>query len=440
MTTRIVGLLVLLSPALATAEEADCKDANSCSKAVEEVAEEAVPPEFDKLRTPDSPAFSILGVSPSEVERPNSPRALVLALGAFANQSGTDLIVPDSFALEVNPYSLIYKDANFQREDGVSARAFGKNLTISVGTANEDVIDPMTMDKTSLPTKLAVGVRSRVYDAQDRKPKCVAAFTKIQDKIKATSKAERDRIQALPAAERDAAYQQVLEEQALLKNIEVDVADLKTGQCLQGSGLGWSVDAALATSAHYADGKLQWIGGHHHVATAGWLSAAHQWEHGSLVFLGRWRAEDTVNEMDRNAYERRQYVDVGTRGIYARDKYGASLEAVVRYRYAGDPFADEDAFYMRFAVLADYKVGDNQWLNVTFGKNFGGAPDASDIFTLANLKWSFDAERTVIKAAKKDAKKEAAGDADAAKPDETVEPAPPTPPAPPPAPAPTARP
>src|ERR1043166_549396 len=60
--------------------------------------------DFDKMRTPDSPAFVVLGVSPTEIQRPSTPRTLITALGgALSNNS---LTVPKDFALEVAPYWL----------------------------------------------------------------------------------------------------------------------------------------------------------------------------------------------------------------------------------------------------------------------------------------------------------------------------------------------
>src|SRR5688500_16602378 len=159
MIQRITIVLLVLCTAAA---------AETLTDEVEEAKQDAIAPEFDQLRTPDSPAFSILGVAPSEVERPNTPRALVLAIGAFSKDAGKDVLVPDSFALEVNPYSLFSKRPYFDYEGGFSASALVKNLTISVGTSSEDIVDAMTMETTSLPTRLSVGIRTRIYDGEER--------------------------------------------------------------------------------------------------------------------------------------------------------------------------------------------------------------------------------------------------------------------------------
>lgn len=60
--------------------------------------------ELDDLRTPASPAFVILGVSPTAVERPSTPRAF--ALGLVSAAEGQAGVIPENYAAEVAPYWL----------------------------------------------------------------------------------------------------------------------------------------------------------------------------------------------------------------------------------------------------------------------------------------------------------------------------------------------
>ena len=71
-------------------------------------AEEGSPgeiPEFNKLRTPDSPAFVLLGVSPSEIQQPSSVKPFAASMMQAFTESG-DLVIPKNFAMEVSPYWL----------------------------------------------------------------------------------------------------------------------------------------------------------------------------------------------------------------------------------------------------------------------------------------------------------------------------------------------
>src|SRR3970040_905129 len=63
-----------------------------------------VTPDFNRLKTPESPAFHILGISPSAIARPTSPKAFAFSfLGSLREQEQLSLI-PSNFAVEVNPY------------------------------------------------------------------------------------------------------------------------------------------------------------------------------------------------------------------------------------------------------------------------------------------------------------------------------------------------
>src|SRR6478672_10027278 len=65
-------------------------------------------------RSPDAPAFVLLGVSPSQIERPTTPRALGISLLSTALDS--DNLIPQNYALSVAPYWLAGHPALSNRE------------------------------------------------------------------------------------------------------------------------------------------------------------------------------------------------------------------------------------------------------------------------------------------------------------------------------------
>ncbi len=58
---------------------------------------------LDDLRTPASPAFVLLGIEPSSVERPNTPKAFAVNLASAFGQGNS---LPEDYAIEVAPYWL----------------------------------------------------------------------------------------------------------------------------------------------------------------------------------------------------------------------------------------------------------------------------------------------------------------------------------------------
>ncbi len=71
-------------------------------------------PSFNSLRTPTSPAFTVLGVEPNSVERPNTPSSLALSL---QNLSSDFKSLAKDFAVEVSPYWLMGAPTLTWRDD-----------------------------------------------------------------------------------------------------------------------------------------------------------------------------------------------------------------------------------------------------------------------------------------------------------------------------------
>lgn len=87
-------------------------------------------PQFVTLRTPTSPAFVLLGLTPTTVERPTTPRAVATSFLSHFTEGG-GAILPRQFALEVGPYWL-WSHPRLTLEDYMSA---GGSLGNQLGTS-----------------------------------------------------------------------------------------------------------------------------------------------------------------------------------------------------------------------------------------------------------------------------------------------------------------
>ncbi len=92
-------------------------------------------PAFNGWRTPVSPAFVLLGVAPTVVERPNTPSDLALSV---LNRSTSFTSLPRDVALEFSPYWLVKHPTLTWQEDTVRGigTSLARTMTISLATAD----------------------------------------------------------------------------------------------------------------------------------------------------------------------------------------------------------------------------------------------------------------------------------------------------------------
>lgn len=382
MMRAITIAIVLFASARAHAEP-DAQVGEPSAAPVEAQHAAAELSEFDQLRTPDSPAFVILGVSPTEIQRPTTPDGLVASLGGFI--VGGDLTVPKNFALEVAPYWLFgHPQVSFKTYRADAGRRPLRTFTVSVGTTQTDrkVADATGMETVHTDSDIGLGFRTMLYQhgEQAGEQECresTIAFADGINQASTLSKEEGDRLASFatrgtPAY--DVARKKVLDEKLALLH-----SRWKPCTVLVTSTTGFSVNLAGALDVRAADSKLT----RNATSIAGyalWLDASYDTGRFSTVALARIASKDEQMVTQR-------VIDAGVRSIYKGKRYAVSGEALVRHLFS-DP---GEATTYKLDVAVEYKVQDSAWLSLTFGKNFAFAPgEVGSLFSLANLQWSFD--------------------------------------------------
>jgi hypothetical protein len=113
-------------------------------------------PSLNSLATPDSPAFVILGVSPTTVQRPTTPNAVAASLLSAFGSNGQTLA--PNYALEVAPYWLwSHPETSF---DDVAKNSFStpiQTLTLSLATTGSGTETSLT---TASPAVTVAGAPS----------------------------------------------------------------------------------------------------------------------------------------------------------------------------------------------------------------------------------------------------------------------------------------
>ena len=140
------------------------------------------------LRAPSSPAANMLGISPSDIQRPTDPSAFMVSL---QNATNSFSALPNSYAVDIAPAWLLMGQM-------ITYNQFISNANISKNIWQSLVISAATTDSSGISTKLGFGlkfsilrgeVNQKVLDAIDSSEKVLskmnAAITQeINEEIK----------------------------------------------------------------------------------------------------------------------------------------------------------------------------------------------------------------------------------------------------------------
>ena len=340
--------------------------------------------DFDKLKTPSSPAFTLLGVSPTEIQRPSTPKAVAMALGQFV--SGTSLAVPKNFALEVTPFWLAHHPdltlEDYQKADNLR---WLYTMSLSVGTSQNTrtVTDAMGTSTDHTDSDVAIGLRSTIYQSKFS-TECIQAVQTYAEAITEAVDVPIDQQKKLEAQygkgtpdfyKQMALVQTDLLNAAIAKNkkeLEAAPKCISDGTLVRGTtfALAGAFDWLL-TDSEFTTHATSW-----HRAGL-WADLAQDWSELSIAGMARVAAE---KEAATN-----KAVDVGVQVIYKGSNWAASIEGIGRYRL--DAATDPTTY--KADIAGEYELTDGTWLSLSFGKDFTFVPsEASSLFTLANVQWN----------------------------------------------------
>ena len=391
-----------VSPRRASADDAPAPAPASASAAAEAAAAAAVEhkgadlPDFDKIRTPDSPAFTLLEVSPTQIERPTTPKQLTAVFSKFVSDGNA--VVPKNLAAEFSPYGLLAAVPKVRDylDRGPGRQAF-ENVTLSVATASttRDVTDDMGVTTTHTDSSLGLGLRTNFKLSGKPAPGCTEQeLTQLIDlsKTEAVSSSPegvallRQAGQDIAAAAARHAPQEI---EALRTKLNADTLALKTRLVVDGDKIaslcikevgsvhrGWIMEVAGALGLGFPDDVAK--NGRYQRSSL-WTDVAYESDHLSLVFL--------VRGLDDKTSGKHAYLgDLGSRVILAKDAYAVSLEAIWRHAFDRPAMSPDDADTFRLALALDIHLRSSTWLTLAFGHDFASSNPGS-LFSLANIKY-----------------------------------------------------
>jgi hypothetical protein len=287
------------------------------------------------LRTPISPAFTLLGLTPISVERPSTPRAFAVSV-LSATQRLSQL--PDSWAVEVSPYwmrphPLLTYDAYYRP---TVEESLLQTLSVSLATS--------TRDTTTGATDLALGLRSQPVPGRESSQSIEIRqqLSAYQEKMTRANLRRR-----LAEAGNDAAAAQAFADTIALyadsaraAAVELQLHQERVGLFIEFAG-GW---ALRFDNGAFNSGQTSSVGG--------WATIAYRWEDPRFEFIALGRAihDRAINE---------NVLDAGFRVLWQQPRFQLSAEGVQRSPNGGG----------RIAGNLEYRLTSTVFLYATYGRD-----------------------------------------------------------------------
>ena len=352
------------------------------------------------LAVPESPAFTVLGLTPQTVTRPASPRELATSLLNGVDQNGN---FQSGLALDFAPYMLFAGDQlgllDYQNNRLLRLLTrFQTSFATTKGASDNDK-----------STRLALGFHTTLWDRGDPRLDnellgCFARELKVgPDDIMEPIPMDAPGPDATPAEK--AKYDEYLKEKKKYDeaNEAVGVENAREAEeCRKTSReKNWNKSSwviAAAPSWISTDGKtrnFRWNG-------AGvWSSLAYGFEgvpglqsNSQLIFHVRYRNNEMVPDPDvEKSFLPQDSLFLGSRLRLGTANSTASFEGVfIRSRNNKQPFDNSS----RFSLGLERKVAENMWFNISFGGEQGRQDGRNNGFVLTSFKWGFSEKKTPV--------------------------------------------
>jgi hypothetical protein len=354
------------------------------------------------LTAPSSPAFVLLGIEPTSIERPGSVTDLALSLRSATDDFG---VVPESYALSVAPWWLTpaADDLDYATYAGGQG-ALLRTATISIATTTET--DATSGERT---TSLGIGLRvglaqGPIAQDEDYVTQMEALRDSLDNLVDALAEIQQAKLRTDPellALEAASDSATVAETQAALDlliehrtQVLVEEADAELRQRYddriealrrQSANLplrrsGFNLDLAGGAVIDFPGREFDRADGR---SLGGWLTGSLEYGWGAALGVGRIQ-KDFVDDVTS--------VDLGGR-LILDNVQGVSLSVEGLGRLF--PNVDGRETEWRYSASVDYSVGSNRVVSFAIGRDFEGRR-ASDLILALSFGFGFGSMRPVL--------------------------------------------
>ena len=329
------------------------------------------------LKTPNSPGFQLLDISPSSIDRPTNPKEFSLKVLSLANTSNG---IPKNFALEFSPFwYLKKKNENIYKYLGVSEDTVGLKLStgilrkanLSLASTFSDSTSGSLLKNTNY---ISFGIKTNILTLRTPKQ------NKVINKALLEASKRIDDLQNEPNLSLEE-----LEKKLDADNIYKEAIKIANKLPLL------QLDGAFAYSDAFTDNLFN---NKRFNRSAIWTSLAinadfknkNQDNHSlSFIFLAKHLRDNILKDTSDFIFLKTNAYDFGGKIEYNINRLCISVEYVKR-NYNTDKNLNSD----RTVGIIQYKISDNLYATGAYGKNFG---DFNNVFSLIGLNWGFGSSK-----------------------------------------------
>lgn len=361
------------------------------------------------LTPPAAPAFSLLDVAPTTIDRPGTVRAFAVSIANAIGNSSNGF--PKNFALQAAPYWLfqhpkmnIYKYNGLVMKKGaqdhVDTLAFRQNIfyglrnfSLSVATANTD----STQSNPYTRNYIAYSVKANVINVRRRR--VLEAMQQSVANINVSLRSMMDTaadycanmfdpsIDSLVTQNHNCIQHAYFRDSLYINGLRRHYDSILAVRPL------FSVDVALASSLAFANNNFD---DNHLYRSGGWITAClseplDKYSATNLSALynaknyiniyGMFRVISEDNSSDFKTFTNQTNIDFGGRVELEFNSLAISFESI--YRKVAN---HAELNTSRNVGIVQYKLSSNLVLTGTFGKNFGGT---NNLVSFLGLNWGF---------------------------------------------------
>jgi hypothetical protein len=322
---------------------------------------------------PESPAFTLLGLSPSTVTRPAAPRGLASSLLNGVDKNGN---IQSGLALDTAPYMLLYGNK-------VLLQQYRDNRVVRVLTRTQlSVATTRGTSDADKSARVGLGANVTIFDKGD--PRANDTFLGELAGVAANALGSFPPLSPLATeVERKKRQDDVT---AMVEKNAKPIREAWKKKSWNRSS--WTIAGAHGWISE--DGTTSNLQGN---GSAAWTSLAYGFEtipgledNAQVIVHARYHSKESVPDPAKEGtfYEQRSTVAGVSLRAGTADTNGSFEVAYVNAKRSGL----EDDTYLRLTFVAERQLSDNVWLHVSVGGEGGHFDGRSKMFTLGAFKWA----------------------------------------------------